>query len=105
LLIASRVLARFPEALNPAARRILDTCHEDRSGERESYGMELQPMAVVALEMVRRLAAEKPDLASSVRELLAADEGRARRPASGLHGTPCPVDSAAKPPPVALLRA
>jgi hypothetical protein len=74
LLIASRVLARFPEALDPAAQHILDTCHEDRSGERESYGMELRPMAAVTLEMVRRLAAERPDLASSVRELLVADE-------------------------------
>lgn len=70
LSIASRVRERFPEALDPVALSILDSCHQDRSGERQGYGMDLEPMAVVTLEMVRQLAADEPKLENTVHELL-----------------------------------
>ena len=72
LSLASEVLQRFPNCLDDEARTLLDSCQEDRSGQRQGYGMGLLPMAVVTLEMVRRLAAERPSLSDAVAQLLGA---------------------------------
>jgi geranylgeranyl pyrophosphate synthase len=71
LVTASRVVARFPEALDAVAASILDSCHQDCSNQRRGYGMGLTQIAVVSLEMVRRLAATPPCLSTTVEELLA----------------------------------
>jgi hypothetical protein len=70
--IASHVLERCSEALDDTALQILQTCQEDRSRERQGYGMSLESMAIVTLKMLRRLALEKPELVRTLRELLTA---------------------------------
>ena len=72
--LADRVLSRYNQALDDKSEQVLTTCNEPRPGEQRGYDMSLESMAIVTLEMVRRLALEKPDLAETVSTLLTQPE-------------------------------
>jgi len=69
LALADRVVARFPNALGPEVDRLLEDCRRERT-EARGYGMGATAVAVVGLEMVRRLATERPSLGEDVAALL-----------------------------------
>lgn len=67
--LAQSTLARFPGALDARADAVLARCHVP-SHSANGYGMDLQQMALVGLELVRRLACEPLVLERVARELL-----------------------------------
>lgn len=67
--LAARVIARSPEHLDEPARQLLVDCERPRPGA-GGYGMAPGKIAVVTLEMVRRLAATEMTLAGRIAELL-----------------------------------
>lgn len=70
LRLARATLGRFPDALDARAEAVLARCHVCSSTS-SGYGMDLERMALVGLEMVRRLALEGPVLEDAAAALLA----------------------------------
>jgi hypothetical protein len=73
LELAGRVLGRFHDVLDEPAERVLAECHEHQP-ERHGYNMPVLTVAVVTLEMIRRLAREAPTWEAVIDELLAPSE-------------------------------
>jgi competence protein ComQ len=68
--IATRILSRYPNLLNQGTRRVLRHCREYQPEAPSGYDMNMTTMAVVSLEMIRRLGAERIDLDATISELL-----------------------------------
>jgi geranylgeranyl pyrophosphate synthase len=68
--LAERVLGRFSAVLDEPAERVLAECHQHQP-ERHGYNMPALTVAVVTLEMIRRLALETPTWQSVMSDLLA----------------------------------
>jgi hypothetical protein len=67
--LAGRVVDRFSSVLDEPAERVLAGCHEHRP-DRHGYGMPMLTVAVVTLEMIRRLAREAPTWRAVIDDLL-----------------------------------
>lgn len=78
LALAERVLTRYGELLDLRAEAVLRRC-QHVSAEADGYQMGMLGVAVITLEMIRRLAQETPDFETEVHLLLGA-----RTPAAGL---------------------
>ncbi len=67
--LAGRVLDRFPAVLDEPAERVLASCHQHQP-DRTGYNMPMLTVAVVTLEMIRRLAREAPTWRAVIDDLL-----------------------------------
>jgi competence protein ComQ len=70
LEVASRILARYPLELDQRAEQVLRDAHQCRPNAQAGYDMDITSIAIVGLEMVRRLAMEPIDFDAAVAELL-----------------------------------
>lgn len=75
--LAGRVLARFPDVLDAPAKRVLAECHQHQP-ERTGYNMPALTVAVVTLEMIRRLALEASTWRAVIDDTLVPAAGDAR---------------------------
>jgi geranylgeranyl pyrophosphate synthase len=73
LELATDVVARFKDVIDDGVGEILERCKRP-TREKGGYGMEMHRIAVVTLEMVRRIAEEGPDLDTEVADLLRPQE-------------------------------
>jgi hypothetical protein len=69
LELAERVLGRFPDVLDEPAQRVLAECNQHQP-ERTGYNMPVLTVAVVTLEMIRRLALEAPTWQAAIEDHL-----------------------------------
>jgi hypothetical protein len=75
LVLGERVLSRLPERIDEQAEQVLRRCPAPHPGA-AGYAMDIVSVAVVTLEMIRRLADEQPLWPDVLAELLDPPSGQ-----------------------------